>query len=135
MSANWRLFDYVDSRGRNVMQDWADNLHMEKEYRGRLDSKIDMLANAGDQLPPGLLQKTKCVHIMELAVSGRVALRLMLCRGPFAMQSEFTFLFGATERDKKYVPRDAPQRAETNRLDLLKHPEKRRDHERFVKNT
>lgn len=133
MSLNWRLFDYLDSHGSNVMQDWADGLPMQKRDRGRLDSKIDMLAIAGDQLPPGLLQNTRCRHIMELAVNGQVALRPMLCRGPFVMQSEFTFLFGVIERDRRYVPHDAPERAEANRLDLLSHAEKRCEHERFSK--
>jgi hypothetical protein len=133
MNGGWRLFDCRDARGINIMQDWADSLPMQKRDRGRLDSKIDMLERAGDDLPPGLLQNTRCNHIMELAVNGRVALRPMLCRGPFAMQSEFTFLLGAVERDTEYVPRDAPERAERNRLDLIDHPEKRREHERFNK--
>ncbi len=117
------------------MQYWVDSLPMQKRDRGRLDSKIDMLAKSGDDLSPGLLQNTRCRHIMELAVNGQVALRPMLCRGPFAMQSEFTFLLGVVERDRRYVPPDAPERAEANRLDLLAHPEKRCDHERFVKDT
>ena len=104
----WRRFDYIDSQGRNVMQYWADNLPMSKRDRGRLDSKIDLLGSEGDNLPPGLLQDTRCSHIKEIAVNGRMALRAMLCRGPFAMQSEFTFLLGAVERDMKYAPRDAP---------------------------
>jgi hypothetical protein len=133
MSVNRSLFDYLDSHGRNVMQDWADNLPMQKRDRGRLDSKIDMLAIAGDDLPPGLLQNTRCRHIMEIAVNGQVALRPMLCRGPFAMQREFTFLFGAVERDRKYEPKDAPERGEANRLDLLADEEKRCEHERFNK--
>jgi hypothetical protein len=133
MSANWRLFDYLDTHGRNVMQDWADSLPMQRRDRGRLDSKIDMLAKAGDQLPPGLLQNTRCRHIMEIKVNGQVALRPMLCRGPFAMQSEFTFLLGVVERDRRYVPPDAPERAEANKLDLLAHAERRCEHERFNK--
>jgi hypothetical protein len=117
------------------MQDWADSLPMQKRDRGRLDSKIDMLVRAGDKLPPGLLQNTRCKHIMELTINGQVALRPMLCRGPgpFSMQSEFTFLCGAVERDVKYVPSDAPERAEERRLDLLAHADKRCKHERFSK--
>jgi len=72
---------------------------------------------------------------MELAVNGQVALRPMLCRGPFAMQSEFTFLFGVIERDRRYVSPDGPERAEANRLDLLAHAEKRCEHERFSKDS
>ena len=135
MNKHFLLFDYLDSHGRNVMQDWADSLPMQKRDRGRLDSKIDMLERAGDKLPPGLRQNTRCRHIKELAVNGRVALSPMLCRGPgpFSMQSEFTFLCGAVERDVKYVPSDAPERAEERRLDLLAHADKRCKHERFSK--
>ena len=133
MNNHFLLFDYLDSHGRNVMQDWADSLPMQKSDRGRLDSKIDMLAIAGDDLPTGLLQPTRCKHIKELAVNGRVALRAMLCHGPFSMQSEFTFLCGAVERDVKYEPRGAPERAEAKRLDLLAHADKRCKHERFSK--
>jgi hypothetical protein len=135
MNNHFLLFDYLDFHGRNVMQDWADSLPMQRRDRGRLDSKVDMLERAGDKLPPGLLQSTRCKHIMELAVNGQVALRPMLCRGPgpFSMQSEFTFLCGAVERDVKYVPPDAPEKAEARRLDLLGHADKRCKHERFSK--
>jgi hypothetical protein len=69
-----------------------------------------------------------------MRVNGQVALRPMLCRGPFAMGSEFTFLFGAGERDRKYVPLDAPKQADKNRLDLLKIGEHgRENHKRFSK--
>jgi len=130
----WRRFDYIDSHGRNVMQLWADSLPMSKRDRGRLDSKIDMLGKEGDNLPPGLLQDTRCSHIKEIRVNGQVALRALLCRGPFDMQREFTFLLGAVERDRRYVPRDAPERAEGNRCDLLKRGRQgRKKHERFSK--
>jgi hypothetical protein len=130
---NAQLFDYKDYNGDNVMQVWADNLPLQKKDRGRLDSKIDMLERVGDDLPPGLLQNTRCNHILELAANGQVAIRAMLCRGPITMQNEFTFLFGATERDRKYVPRDAPQKADKNRSDLIS-TKRRCKHARFQKN-
>jgi len=127
------LYDFLDLGGRNVIQDWADNLPMQKRDRGRLDSKIDLLANHGDDLPPRLLQPTRMKHVMEIAVNGQVAIRLMLCRGPFDMAGEFTFLLGATERDRKYVPREAPQKADKNRTQLLSYKNQRCNHERFNK--
>jgi hypothetical protein len=129
------LFDYKDSNGINVMQFWAIQMCMQKRDRGRLDSKIDLLARVGDNLPPKLLHPTRCKYIMHLMVNGEVALRPMLCRGPFNHQREFTFLFGTTERDRKLVQRDAPERAEQNRNDLIRHPENRCKHERFRKDT
>jgi hypothetical protein len=125
------LFDFENAQGDNILQVWADNMPMQKKDRGRLDSKIDMLAKSGDNLPPKLLQPTKSKHIMEIAVNGPVALRVMLCRGPFNMKNEFTFLYGATEKNRKHVPRDAPERANGHRDDLLLNPNRRRKHERF----
>ncbi|MFZ5448526.1 MAG: hypothetical protein ACOZFS_07830 [Thermodesulfobacteriota bacterium] len=129
----WQLFDYLDSRGKNVMQEWAKGLG--EELRARLDLKIDVLERAEEELPPKLLTPTsgkpKQKHIKEIPIKGEVALRPMLCRGPFN-RNEFTFLYGAVERDNKYVPRDAPVRAEANRVDLLTRGEKGREqHKRF----
>jgi hypothetical protein len=126
------LFDYKDSNG-NVMQYWATQMCMQKRDRGRLDSRIDILRRVGDNLPPRLLHPTRCKHIMHLVVNGEVALRPMLCLGPFDHDREFTFLFGTIERDRKLVQRDAPERAEQNRNDLIIHPENRCKHERFAK--
>ncbi len=116
------------------MQVWADGLGLSQRLRARLDVKINILAQAGDQLPPKLVQNTKSKHIMEIAVNSRtVALRPMLCRGPSNMQEEFTFLFGATERDRKYTPADALERANKNRDDLIARPGNRCEHETFSK--
>lgn len=125
-----RLFDYC-LNGFNVMQEWAIGISMRD--RGRLDSKIDMLARAGGDLPPGLVHNTRCRHIMHLAINGEVALRPMFCRGPIDHDKEYTFLFGTTEQDRKLVDRKAPEKAEENRSDLILHPENRCKHERFGK--
>jgi len=130
-----KLFDYKDSKG-NVMDLWATQMSMQKKDRGRLDVKIALLERTEDNLLPKLLHRApRCRHIMHLVVNGKVALRPMLCSGPFDHQKEFTFLFGATKRDRKLVPRDAPERAEENRNDLILHPENRCEHERFNKGT
>lgn len=125
-----KIFDYKDLKG-NVMQRWADKMPMQKRERAKLDLRIDLLERVEDNLPPGLLHNTNCKHIMHLVVNGQVALRPMLCRGPNNTNNEFTFLIGATERDRKYIPRDAPKRADENRADLIENPHKRCDHERF----
>jgi hypothetical protein len=125
-----KLFDYKELN-RNVMQHWADDMPMQKRERAKLDMRIDLLERVEDNLPPGLLHNTKCKHIMHLVVNGKVALRPMLCRGPLDVKNEFTFLLGATERDRKYVPRDAPLLAEQNRSDLVLNASNRCKHERF----
>ena len=126
------IFDYIDRKRRNVMQAWAKKAKIPKRDLARLDLKIDMLTMHGDDLLPQVLQNTKNKHILELTVNGKVALRPMLCRGPIKKDSEFTFLLGATERDNKYVPNNALEKAEGNRLDLIENPkDKRCFHERF----
>ena len=64
----WRLFDYVDSRGVNVIKEWM--LGLEKAERARLNRKLDMLAQNGPDLSPGLLAGTKLRHIDKLRITG-----------------------------------------------------------------
>ena len=135
INGHYQLFDYLDSRDRNVMQEWANGLPMSQKDRSRLDLRIDLLKKEGNNLFPKMLQSTRQRHIMEIAVNGRVALRPLLCRGPFAIQDEYTFLFGTVEQNRKYVPRDALNKAEAHRLYLIAHPRKRCKHEEFVKET
>jgi hypothetical protein len=132
---NVYLYDFIDLHNRSVVHEWADGLPMQKRERGKLDSKIDMLEKEGDNLPPGLLQPTRCRHIKEIAVKGGVAIRIMLCRGPFDMKREFTFLYGCTEKNRKYVPKDSPERAEGNRIELEANEKRRCIHEDFNKQT
>ncbi|MGB7910642.1 MAG: hypothetical protein WCF59_00275 [Desulfobaccales bacterium] len=136
INGHYQLFDYLDSRDRNVMQGWASDF--DEEQRGRLDLRIEVLerAKVGEDLPPKLLTPTsgkpRQRHILEMPMKGQVALRPMLCRGPIDMGGEFTFLDGAVERDRKYVPLDAPRRAEANRQDLIERGEiGRENHKRF----
>jgi hypothetical protein len=131
MPVKWRVFDYIDSQGRNVMLEWANRLPMQKTERAKLNSKIDLLERVGLDLAPGILADTGNRHIKKLRVRGKVQLRPMLCLGPIILDSEFTFLQGAIEKDYKLIPPDATDRAEENRSDLLAHPGKRCGHERF----
>ena len=127
----WRLFDYVDHRGINVIKEWAQRL--EKPERARLNRKLDMLVQNGPDLSPGLLAGTRLRHIDKIKVTGRVTLRLLLCRGPIEHKGEFTLLFGAFERDRKLVPSDAEQRANANRDEVILNPlERRCEHERVA---
>lgn len=134
INGHYQLFDYLDSRGRNVIHAWA--LDLEEEQRARLDLKIDILQRAGEDTPKLLTPtsgRPRQRHIWEIPIKGSVALRPMLCLGPFA-KGEYTFLFGAVERDRIYVPLDAPRRAEANRLDLIKRGETGREkHKQFIK--
>ena len=112
------------------MQEWANDIHLGKGDRAKLDQKIDMLAQAGPNLPPGLLSGVpKYGHIRKLRVRGSVQLRPLLCFGPFDMNEEFTFLLGAVERDWKLRPHNAIERANENREELIAAPTRREEHE------
>ncbi|MGH2508995.1 MAG: hypothetical protein ACRDHZ_16560 [Ktedonobacteraceae bacterium] len=115
-----RIYDFIDEGGENVIDAWLDGI--DKTLRGRVAQKLDALMTVETELPPKMLTDTKYPQIKELRINSKEALRLLLCKGPDPKlkAQEFTLLYGAAERDSKYVPRDALQRAETNRLLVLK---------------
>ena len=67
-------------------------------------------------------------HIYKLKIGGKVRLRPLLCKGPIDPDTELTLLFGATERDWKFDPEDAPVIAETRRLEILSDGRRRCNH-------
>jgi hypothetical protein len=85
------------------MQLWATKRCLTKRDRGQLNQKIDMLQLNGFELHPNLLAGpiNKQKHIYKLKVHGQIMLRPMLCKGPFNMEAEFTFLSGAVEINSK----------------------------------
>jgi len=124
----WQIYDYVNSRGNNEIKDWM--LRLQKPARARLNVKLDMLEKNGSNLSTGLLSDTKEPHIKKIRLNGRVAPRLMLCKGPIENNKEFTLLFGAIEKDRKLEPRDAENRAEARRQEIISNPSSgRRLHE------
>ena len=127
----WNIYDYLDSRGKSVIQEWADDIRIEKRDRAKLDEKVDLLKQHGPDLPPGLLSNTKSKKIKKLRVTGKMAFRPLLCRGPIDNEEEFTFLQGAVERNRRYDPGDAVERAEQNREEVIRSPSRRREHERL----
>src|SRR3989337_209786 len=128
----WQLYDYIDSNGGNSIKEWVAGL--QKKDLAKLNSKLDMLENYGPGLPTGLLTDTKEKKIREIVVNGEVAIRLLICRGPIDMFSEFTLLFGAFERDREYVPKNALKKATECRKDIINDPQNKRcKHERITK--
>jgi hypothetical protein len=116
----WELFDYVDDRGINIIEVWR--MSLQKPERAKLDNRLNILAKTGPEGGTGLLAGTKSRHIDKLKVTGKVTLRLMLCRGPVEMDGEFTLLLGAHEQDRKLVPRNAEKIAEEHRLKVISNP-------------
>lgn len=121
------VYDFTDKDGESVIVSWR--LGLTARSKGALDSKLNMLACCGMDLPPKLLVGpiNKTGHIYKLVIKADVMLRPMLCKGPFQMDAECTLLLGATEIPFKLVP--DPQKAVDNRNALLKDPYRRVPHE------
>lgn len=117
------MYDFTDGDGRSVIAVWRSVLTARS--KAQFDQKINMLATAGMDLPPKLLAGpiNKTRHIYKLKIHADVMLRPMLCKGPFAMNDEFTLLVGAKEVQNKLIP--DPSVAVENREILLKYPERR----------
>jgi hypothetical protein len=137
MTEKMVLWDY-QARGRNEILEWADSIRLSKRDRGLLDQKMDALeAMSFDlathtHLVAGPLNNSKDKHIYKLRVNGTAAIRLMMCRGPLAGETACTMLVGATERDRKLSPANAPEIASERRRNVCQdHRLYRRRHERF----
>ncbi len=126
MVEKWSIYDYCDHRGKNVIEDWLNN-KLQVPERARMIRKLDALWHNGPELSSDLLSDTPSPHVKKIRVNGRVAPRLLLCRGPVNMTArEFTLLFGCTERDRAFVPANAIAKAEENRGFVLADPDQRR---------
>jgi len=122
----WEIYDYCDHRGINVIEDWLTN-NLQVPERARVLRKLDALRDNGPDLSSDLLSDTPSPHIKKIRVNGRVAPRLLLCRGAINIGArEFTLLFGCTEKDRKFVPLNSIGRAEENRTFVIAEPLKRR---------
>ena len=126
---SWELYDYRDNRGTNDIKSWTQAL--QKDQRAKLALRLDMLQQNGSDLSTGVFSDTKMPHIKKIRIGGKVAVRLMLCRGPINNNSEFTLLLGAIEKDRKLIPKDAEKLAELRRQEIITDPiNKRCLHER-----
>lgn len=108
--AGWRIYEYIENKnyGKSTIGMWLDREDIQARDRGQLQQKLDMLAVSGMSLSPGVLagpiasklkKKGFQSHIYKLVIHGQRMLRPMLCRGPLELDSEFTLLIGAIEKD------------------------------------
>lgn len=124
------LWAFTSKGGRDIVSEWVNAVRLPTRVRAVLDQKCDVLrcqpfeSVVHSKLLAGPIAK----HIYKLRLNGTIAVRIMICRGPVAEEIEYTLLEGAVERDGKLVPRDAPDRASRNRLTLLAHPHRRKEH-------
>ena len=128
----YKLYDFVDAKGGNIIRAWTERL--QKESRVRLNRKFDNLEQHGDDLSAQLLAETGTAHIKKLRITGKrvPTLRVMLCRGPIDVETEFTILQGAVKKDGKLIPPDAVERAEENRETVIADESRRCDHEQVA---
>jgi len=128
----WTIYDYRDRRNRNPVKEWCESL--QKKDLARLNQRIDILAQSGHDLCPGLASNLHgAPHLYKLRINGSVAVRLFLCKGPINMNTEYTLLHGAFERDDE-LPPGTLETAEEYRQEIIRDPVNRRGlHERAKK--
>ena len=136
MEGKTTVWDFLGPDREKLIQRWARKVKLSHRDRALLNSKLDFLERMGFDLAHGtkLLggPVNKQGHIYKLVVHGDVMLRPMLCKGPPEHRSdEVTLLEGAIEKDWKYNPPDAPERAARNRLEIELDGRRRGAHERF----
>ena len=137
MVSGMLIWDF-QSADRNLIIEWADRIRLGKRDRALLDQKLDALSAlrfelaTHTKLVAGPLNNSADKHIYKLRVSGSIMIRIMMCRGPLDGESACTLLAGATERDSRLDPGNAPVTASERRKQILTDPGKyRRQHERF----
>ena len=125
---SWKIYDYRSQRGQNLVKDWC--VELQKNERTKFTQKIDMLAEVGDSLCPGLAGPIGSSHLYKIKVNGDVAGRLFLCKGPLNMETEYTLLLGAFKKDGR-LPFGTIEAAEQRRQDIIRDKDRRCIHERF----
>src|ERR1700739_3365665 len=97
----YRIFEVLNDRGDSVIGRWLEDERITARDRGQLLAKMDLLALHGDELGVLLAGPIRSKrnprmqsHIYKLVIHGDRMLRPMLCKGPIAMNDEFTMLLG-----------------------------------------
>ena len=138
-----KIYDFVNDKNENEISEWLKKLPTKQ--RSIVAAKLELLKRYGQETLPGFV--TPAVgsrSVQEIGINGERAIRLLFCRGPFETRQhgskikqhrpsvgaspEFTLLFGAEERDRKYVPRNAVQQAERRRELVIANNERRVEH-------
>lgn len=128
---SYQLFDYVNPQGVNEFKEWTEAL--EKPQRAKLNEKLDKLEIYGDALYPEMLTGTPVAGISKLRIKGNVQLRPLLCKGPVVINTEYTLLMGAKEVGSKWVPKAAPETANSKKQLVIIEPANRRvNHEKIL---
>jgi hypothetical protein len=137
MTFKWKIYEYVNERGKSVIGEWLVEKAISGRDRGQLLQKMDMLATLGPDLPPRLLagpvaskkRKKLQSHTYKLIIHGDKMLRPFLCKGPIDMDKEFTMLLGAIEVN--FELDEDVEDAEIRRTEIINNPQKRRINGRY----
>src|SRR4051812_43975581 len=105
-----RFWQLADRRGDGEFAAWRDGLS--KTDRAVLDEKMRALDRFGTDVGfwKGVASYGR-LNKLRIQTPTR-ALRPIVCKGPFEMNSEITLLFGAFEEDDKWEPANAPATAD-----------------------
>lgn len=122
------IYNFLCADRSNEFASWTRGL--QKNERAKLNAKIDALILHGETLVPQVLSDTHVAGIRKLRVRGNVQLRPILCRGPHAIDKEYTFLLGAFEVGDRYDPREAPETGDARRAVVANDINRRCKHER-----
>jgi len=124
----WDIFGYRDNRNRNVIRKWlrtAGNV-----LAAKAEAKIRMLHQFGPDCPKGMLADTSDRHIDKLRVLGNDNTRILVCKGPANVGSEYTLLSAQAEKDRK-LPKGAIEQAVARRAEVIADPANRREAHEF----
>lgn len=125
------LYDYLSAQGANDFRAWTEDL--QPTDRGRLNQKLDMLKQNGEELLPNTLTGSGVAGIYKLRVHGPVQLRPLLCKGPVHKEEAFTLLVGAIEKGGVLKPKGVAAIADNRKTEVKQDPANRRKpHERIA---
>ncbi|MGD0546558.1 MAG: hypothetical protein ABR991_01870 [Terracidiphilus sp.] len=120
----------MSSRGENVIREWLQREKVPTAQQADFQLKIQLLESGGPDSVPGFITETPVAKdIYKAKIKGNkgwMQLRPLLCKGPWIMDSEYTFLLGAIEKDRVLIPKDCKERAQENRRILLADRNRRR---------
>lgn len=128
--AVWQIYDHIDARGHNVIEDWLDSLN--PKARAKVHAKFIALRQYGGTLPTTMLSDTDVPRIKKLRSRGRINWRILVCKGPINEGSEFTAIDAVQEKDNE-MPAGSTARAARMRLEIEASPQIRRKAHDFEK--
>lgn len=111
------IWEYVGPKGQRAFTDAV----LEVRQRSRLDAKLDLMETGGFEVANQVLAPVRgfgLLRKLKIEVQ-KVALRPLFCFGPFAGQSNLTFLLCAREVNWDWEPANSREIANQRREEIL----------------